>query len=338
MKGATRSLLDALDADQRAALERAPLPQWTAPMLATLTDQPFSSKDWIYERKLDGVRCLAFRDGRSVRLYSRNRQPLERTYPELVDALGAVTPRRFVVDGEIVAFDRGRSSFARLQQRLGISDPAAARASPVRVHLYLFDLMHLDDARLERLPLRLRKRLLRDAFDLAEPLRFSAHRNGDGEAFFADACRKGWEGIIAKRADSRYVHLRSRDWLKFKCSNRQELVIGGYTEPKGSRSGFGAVLVGFYDKGALRYAGKVGTGFDAATLEELKRKFDRRRRASSPFANPPREKAQWIAPELVAEIAFTEWTRDARLRHPRFIGLRSDKPARAVRRERAAHA
>ena len=311
------------------------MPGWTDPMLATLTDERFSSPDWIYERKLDGERCLIFRDGRGVRLFSRNRQRLNDTYPELVDALAARGPERWIADGEIVAF-RGRvTSFNRLQQRIGIHDPAAARASPVKVYLYLFDLIYLDGYRLDELALRTRKNLLRSAFDFGGPVRFTPHRNEDGEAYYQAACRKGWEGVIAKKADGPYVHRRSRDWLKFKCVNRQELVIAGYTEPKGSRTGFGALLVGYYEGGRLRYAGKVGTGFDDETLSSLHRRLHKLERERCPFEDNVRVAGvHWVKPELVAEIGFTEWTSDGRLRHPRYVGLRDDKPARQVRRER----
>ena len=165
-------------------------------------------------------------------------------------------------------------------------------------------------------------------------MRLVPHRNGAGEALFEEACRKGWEGLIAKRADSPYVSTRSRDWLKLKCAHGQELVIGGWTTPKGSRRHLGALLVGYYEGGRLRYAGKVGTGFDDATLEYLGAELKRRERDTSPFASgdPPRD-ARWAEPELVAEIAFAEWTRDGKLRAPVFLGLREDKKPNEVVRE-----
>jgi len=330
--------LAGLDERARDALRRTGMPTWIEPMLATLTDERFSSEDWIYERKLDGERCLVFRDGRGVRLLSRNQQRLNDTYPELADALEAAGPDRFVVDGEIVAFEDGRTSFGRLQQRIGIDDPDEARASGVRVHLYLFDLVYLGHDSLEAVPLRSRKAALRRAFAFADPLRFTPHRNEDGEAYYEQACRKGWEGVIAKKADAPYRHARSRDWLKFTCVHRQELVIGGFTDPGGAREGFGAILVGYYRDGDLRYAGKVGTGFDDATLRELHAAMATRERATSPFANEVHEQhAHWIEPELVAEIGFTEWTSSGKLRHPRYVGLRDDKPAEDVRRERPKH-
>ena len=329
--------LDALSEEDRAALEAAPHPDWEAPMLATLTDDRFSDPGWLYERKLDGERALAFRDGDRVRLLTRNRKELGQTYPEIAEALGKATPEDFVADGEIVAFEGGVTSFSRLQARMQIEDAEAARESDVRVFYYLFDLLHLDGQDLTALPLRARKTVLKRAFDFADPIRFTPHRVEDGEAFFREACDKGWEGVIAKRAGAPYVHSRSRDWLKFKCAAGQELVIGGFTEPEGSRKGFGALLVGYYEDGALRYAGKVGTGFDDAFLESFRERLDGLSRKTPPFEDPPSgDDVTWVSPELVAEIGFTEWTSHGKLRHPRFLGLRDDKDPRDVTRERPA--
>lgn len=330
---------DKLSTDEREALRERKMPDWTAPMLATLTKKRFSSPDWIYERKLDGERCLAFRSGQSTRLLSRNQRDLGDTYPELVEALEEQVPSGTILDGEIVAFAGNVTSFARLQQRLGVTDPEEARQSTVKVYLYLFDLLQRDGYDTAKLPLRTRKALLRECVGFADPLRFTAHRNESGEAYYADACEKGWEGVIAKRADSQYVHHRSKDWLKFKCVNQQELVIGGFTEPKGSRVGFGALLLGYYEDDELCYAGKVGTGFDDDLLKRLGKRLSSLERKSCPFASEPAEAGHgvhWVTPELVGEIAFTEWTSDNRLRHPRFLGLRRDKPASKVVREEPA--
>jgi DNA ligase D-like protein (predicted ligase) len=327
---------DDLDPDRRGALQRSPMPKWTRPMLATLTDARFSSPDWIFERKLDGERCLVFRRKSRLQLLSRNRQELNDTYPELVEALAGQPAEHYVVDGEIVAFEGKTTSFSRLQGRIGIHDPEQARASDVKVYLYLFDMLYLDHYDTTRLALRVRKELLRRQFNFSDPLRFTVHRNADGEQLYRDACRKGWEGLIAKRADSPYRHSRSRHWLKFKCVNRQELVIGGYTDPRGSRSGFGALLLGYYEDDALHYAGKVGTGFDTETLQQLGDKLASMTRKSCPYAERPDttdDEVHWVTPKLVAEVGFTEWTDDQRLRHPRFLGLRRDKPARKVVRE-----
>jgi DNA ligase D-like protein (predicted ligase) len=305
----------------------APAPTNAGAMRAVLTDDRFDDPNWIYERKLDGIRCVAIRDGGATRLLSRNDLSLNERYPEVAEALDAQACRRFVVDGEVVALDRGQTSFAKL---------AARGHHYVPVYLYLFDILWLEGHDVRELPLRVRKRLLRDALKFDGPLRLVPHRNGDGVAFFQEACRKGWEGLIAKRADSPYRETRSKDWLKFKCAQGQELVIGGFTAPQGSRTDFGALLLGVYDGGDLRYAGKVGTGFDTETLRELGATLRGLARDSAPFADHRSIKERhvtWVEPQLVAEVGFTEWTRDGRLRHPRFLGLRDDKAAREVVRE-----
>jgi bifunctional non-homologous end joining protein LigD len=304
-------------------------------MLATLTDRRFSDPGWLFERKLDGERCLAFRDGPNLRLLSRKRQPLDRTYPELVDVLAPQEPADFVVDGEVVAFEDGRTSFARLQQRIGITDPWLAHRSPVAVYYYLFDLLYIDGYDITQLPLRARKAQL-GTFRFGGRLRLTRHRNTEGEAAFESACARAWEGVIAKRADAPYRSGRSTDWLKFKCSRGQEFVIGGFTDPSGSRVGLGALLVGYYDDGKLRYAGKVGTGYTEAMLRDLRRRLDALEVPSSPFddARIKQRGVHWVRPELVAQVAFTEWTPEGKLRHPRFEGLRFDKAPTEVRRER----
>jgi DNA ligase D-like protein (predicted ligase) len=319
----------------RAALHDESVPDWRPPTLATLTDKRFSDPQWIFERKFDGVRCLAFRDGDRVRLLSRNRQPLNGTYPELVDALTAQHTSRFVVDGEVVAFKGRRTSFARLQGRLGITDPDVARASGIAIFYYLFDLLHLNGKSTTDLPLTWRKRLLRNAISFHDPLRNTAHRVGDGIAAYRAACERGDEGVIAKRADSTYEGRRSTNWLKFKCVRDQEFVVGGYTSPKGSRIELGALLLGYHEGRELVYAGKVGTGFDEATLHSLHERLSPIEQDTPPFTRGlVRENgARWVRPELVAQIGFTEWTRDGKLRHPRYQGLRTDKNPDDVVRE-----
>jgi bifunctional non-homologous end joining protein LigD len=296
------------------------------PMKAVLTDERFSDPGWIFERKLDGIRCLAFKDGGAVRLRSRNDLSLNGRFPEIAAALEQDPVTDVILDGEIVAFDGAQTSFARLQQR---------GERPTPVFFYVFDILRVAGEDVTAEPLRERKSLLRRSLAFADPIRLTTHRNRDGEAYFADACRKGWEGLIAKRADAPYTHGRSRDWLKFKCSAEQELVIGGFTAPRGSRTDLGALLLGHYADGELRYAGKVGTGFTRATLRDLADRLAPLRRDRSPFADEVRVRdATWVEPRLVAQIGFSEWTRDGRLRHPRFLGLREDKAARDVVRER----
>ncbi|MBO0804779.1 MAG: hypothetical protein J2P25_17105 [Nocardiopsaceae bacterium] len=252
------------------------MPEWADPQLATLTHQRFSDPGWIYERKLDGERCLAFAGRRGVQLMSRNQQDLTSTFPEIAEALESCRHGDLIADGEIVAFSGGQT-------------------------------------------------------------RFTQHRNESGEAYWEQACRDGWEGVIAKRACAPYEGGRSGDWLKFKCENAQELVIGGYTDPQRSRVGFGALLLGYYDSGGdLVYAGKVGTGFDTATLRRLHDRLSAMERGGPAFARgrlPRQRGVHWVEPRLVGQVAFTEWTGDGQLRHPRFQGLRDDKDPRDVVRE-----
>jgi len=281
-----------------------PIPRDLDATKATLTNEVFDDPNWIVERKLDGVRCLAYRDGDDVLLESRNRLSFNERFPEVTAALKDAPAQRFVVDGEVVGISGGRSTFEALQRR--------GHDGHVRIAYYVFDVLWLEGEDLRERPLRERKTALREA------------------------CRAGWEGLIAKRADSPYTGKRSRDWLKWKCSAEQELVIGGYTAPRGSREDFGALLVGHYDGDVLRYAGKVGTGFDADELRTLGARMAKLARPDTPFGagDPPARDTTWIEPELVAQVGFSEWTRDGRLRHPRYLGLRDDKAAREVVRER----
>ena len=328
--------LDDLSEDLRKRVRTRKRAAWMPPALATLTDERFSDPGWLYERKLDGERVLAFKDGKKVRLLSRNKKTLNATYPEVVDAMAKQPQTKLIVDGEIVAFAGAVTSFARLQKRMQKKSAEEAKQSGIAIKFYVFDLLQLESHDLRRLPLRARKKLLKKALDFEKPLRFTPHRVESGEAYYEEACEKGWEGVIAKRADAAYAGKRTRDWLKFKCDKGQELVIGGFTDPKGSRKGFGALLVGYYDDGDLKYAGKVGTGYDEEILRGLRKKMDRLKRESSPFSDAvDGRNVTWVKPELVAEFGFTEWTEDGRLRHPRFLGLRRDKKAREVKRERA---
>lgn len=311
-------------------------PEWISPMLASPVDRPFSHPDWLFERKLDGERCLIFREGKELRLLSRNRLLISRQYPELVAALLAQAVDDFVADGEIVALDEnGLPSFERLQSRMHVQELEPWRLADYPVVLYLFDLLWAQGYDIREVPLEQRRRLLASAFDFEDPLRLTEAVRGDGEQAFHDACRDGWEGVIAKRADRPYRSTRSRDWLKVKCVAEQEFVVAGYTPGKGGRSGFGALLVGYYDAaGALHYAGKVGTGFDDATLAKLSAELKALARQDSPFAEKVpaliRKEASWVQPQLVASVGFSQWTGDGKLRHPRFRGLRRDKSPRDV--------
>jgi bifunctional non-homologous end joining protein LigD len=319
-----------------ANAEQTGQPSWLEPELATLTQDRFSDPAWLYERKFDGERCLAYRSGSRVRLLTRNQQQVNGTYPELATALEAQRDADFVVDGEVVAFDGDTTSFSLLQQRLGVHEPGAALVSAVPVYYYLFDVLWADGRDVRALPLLERKQILHGLLSFADPLRYTEHRTEDGVGYYNYACASGWEGLVVKRGDAPYRAGRSRDWLKFKCQSNQEFVIGGYTDPKGSRVGFGALLLGYYDGDELVYAGKVGTGFSDALLDNLSRTLAGLEQPDPPFARGslPRSGVHWVKPALVAQIGFSEWTTAGELRHPRFEGLRRDKDPATVVREK----
>jgi len=317
-------------------MQKNAFPSWFPPMRASLSDQPFSSKEWIFEPKLDGQRCMAFRDGNKIELWSANEQPINIQYPEIVKALASQRAKQCVLDGEIVAFDGERSSFPKMQLRMHLHDPALVKASKVPIFYYVFDLLFLDGKDLRGIPLLERKRLLKQKIRFQKPLVFMTHLDEKGEEYYGEACRKGWEGLIAKRAESRYISGRSRDWLKLKCVLEQEFVIGGYSDPEGARSGFGAILVGVYEGDRLHYAGKVGTGFNQEMLDRMSERLKSIEISRSPFtdADIPRRGVHWVEPKLVAQLGFAEWTPENKLRQGRFLGLRDDKPPRDVVRER----
>ncbi len=334
------TILDVLSSASRSLVQKSDQPRWIPPMLATLTEKRFSHPQWLFERKFDGVRCMVFRQGQEVRLMSRARKPMNTMFPELIEPFAAQRTGAFIVDGEIVAFDGLQTSFGKLQGRLGVTDPRRSwsKAQSIPVFIYLFDLLHVEGSDVTGVPLLERKKLLKRIIDYRKkPIRYSEHRMERGEEFLEAACRDGWEGLIAKQVHSPYVRGRSRDWLKFKCVNEQEFVVIGFTEPQGSRIGFGALLVGYYDGGGgLHYAGRVGTGYDDDTLRILAQHM-KTIEVEEPLVSerdPALKRAHWIQPRLVAQVGFTEWTGDGRLRHPRFLGLRTDKPARNVVRER----
>ena len=309
------------------------------PALATLSHERFWADGWVYERKLDGQRCLAVRDGRDTRLYSRSGRDVTVAFPEIAEALEEQASTDFVVDGEVVAFEGSRTSFSRLQPRIHVSSAAKARRSGVPVYFYVFDVLRADGEDVRRQPLLDRKRLLRRLLTWDGPIRWTPHRVSGGEDYFAEACRKGWEGLIAKRADAPYRAGRTDRWLKFKCEAGQELVVVGWTDPEGSRVALGALLLGYHrgDDGAddLVYAGKVGTGFSQDVLRDLHARLRKLERDTSPctVGKLPTAGVHWAEPELVVEVAFTEWTTAGQLRHPRYLGLRADKQAKDVVRE-----
>jgi DNA ligase D-like protein (predicted ligase) len=303
--------------------------------LATLSHERFWEDGWVYERKLDGQRCLAVRTSRGTKLYSRSGRDVTVAFPEIAEALEQQASTDFVIDGEVVAFEGSRTSFARLQPRIHLNSAEKARRSGVPVYFYVFDVLRADGEDVRGEPLLDRKRRLRDLLTFEGPVRYTPHRRRGGEEYFAEACRKGWEGLIAKRDDAPYATGRTDRWLKFKCEAGQELIIVGYTDPAGSRVGLGALLLGYHDDEDLAYAGKVGTGFSDAVLRDLEKRLSRLQVKRSPCTRGklPSAGVHWVRPELVGEVAFTEWTRAGQLRHPRFLGLRRDKDAKDVVRE-----
>ncbi|HEY2864437.1 MAG TPA: DNA ligase D [Casimicrobiaceae bacterium] len=318
--------------------KKARLPATLSPTLATLVDAAPPGDDWIHEVKFDGYRMVCRINHGDVHVYSRNGKNWTSVLPSVVSSLRRLDVDQAWLDGEIAVADaQGLTSFQQLQNAL--SDPRAKN-----ITYYVFDLLYQDGYDLRAVPLVDRKRLLRALIGSSDPaLRYSVDVQGSGSEFFKQACALKLEGAVSKRAGSVYREgVRTRDWLKVKCGRRQEMVIGGFTDPQGSRSGFGALLLGIYEAGKLRYAGKVGTGFDDQTLTRLRPILGKLEQAAPPFANPPRgyeaKGAHWIKPQLVAEIAFTEWSNDGALRHPSFQGLRDDKKAIDVVREEAAPA
>jgi DNA ligase D-like protein (predicted ligase) len=303
-----------------------------------LATQAFSDPAWVFEAKLDGQRSLLWTRRSTVRLITRNEKDRTSHYPDLVEALQRYDAAPLIADGEIVAFRGDVTSFSRLQERMQNARPSAAQVAAVPVFFYLFDLIWFDGYDLSALPLLARKSVLRRAIDFEDPIRFSEHLDEEGEVAFRAACEKGWEGLIAKRASSPYTHARSKDWLKFKCVNEQEFVVLGWTDPHGARSGLGALLVGYREDGELRFGGKVGTGFNERELAMLLGRLAPLEQSAPSVTDtkglPPRG-VHWVRPELVAQVGFGEWTSDGKLRHPRYLGLRDDKRAELVVRERA---
>jgi bifunctional non-homologous end joining protein LigD len=309
---------------------------WVDPQLASLTSRRVFEPGWIFERKLDGVRALAIRTGGTTTVYSRNRNDVSRSYPEIVAALDEqVGGDTFVMDGEIVAFDGEQTSFSRLQHRIHLTDPSEIVATDVPVWFYGFDLLHFDGHDSRDLTQVDRKELLATVADWSDALVYCEHVVDQSQQLYAVAEDSGWEGVIAKRADATYRSGRSGNWFKLKIVRGQEFVVGGFTAPAGSRQGLGALLIGYYDAdGGFRYAGKVGTGFTAPTLRELRALLAPSATTGPAFLDPPREPtATWVDPSLVVDVAFGEWTESGHLRHPSYKGIRTDKAATEVVRE-----
>jgi DNA ligase D-like protein (predicted ligase) len=330
-------LIDVMTDKGQKQAQKTEMPEWMDPMLARLTHDYFTDEDWYFERKLDGERVISYvRPDGSVHLLSRNQKHLNDHYPELEHALEDHAPHGVILDGEVVALnDQGVSDFEALQPRMQVSSRKEAEQSDVKVYYYLFDCLYADGHDITPCALKERKKVLKAIIDYEDPLRLIPQRIADDLGYYREACEKGWEGLIAKDSNARYVHSRSSKWLKFKCVAQQEFVIGGFTDPHGERVGFGAILIGFYRDSELVYAGKVGTGFDDDTLKHLRERFDDIERKTSPFdqGDVPDSEVHFVTPEMVCEVAFTEWTDHDKLRHPRYKGLRRDKSAHDVHKE-----
>ena len=283
------------------------MPDWLEPMAATLTQDRFSGGDWLFERKFDGIRLLAYKNGSDVRLYSRNRLP--QNLPPLAEAIENLPVRDVILDGE-VTWD-GRSGY------------------------HVFDILWLNGQSVTTLPLEQRRALL-EKLPFRAPIR-RVQLLDDNEPW-ERARREGWEGVIAKRRGSPYEHRRSKHWLKMKCEASQELVVGGFTDPQGTRSGLGALLVGYYEDSDFVFAGKLGTGFDTKLLLDLRKRLDAIEVPASPFTKAkglPRLRAHWVRPKIVVQVAFLEWTKHGKMRHPRLLAVRYDKDPREVVREQS---
>ncbi|HEX5874572.1 MAG TPA: non-homologous end-joining DNA ligase [Pyrinomonadaceae bacterium] len=312
---------------------KAPMPEFVSPQLATLVDKPPEGEQWLHELKFDGYRLICHLNGRQIRFWTRNQKDWTGKFAAVGKAVKALPLKSAILDGEIVALDpSGRASFQRLQQSIN-------KGSSSGLIFHIFDLIYLDGFNLTRVPLRERKGVLAELLGpVGESglLRYSDHIEGNGAEFFKEACKLGLEGIVSKLAESMYESTRSRNWLKIKCIRRQEFVIAGYTlSEKGIP--FSSLVLGFYDKGKLIYAGRAGTGFSNAQRVELKKMIDRIARPTRPFEQIPKDpglrRAVWAEPKLVGEVAFTEWTDEGIIRHPSFQGLRQDKKPQDVVRE-----
>ncbi|HLJ31714.1 MAG TPA: non-homologous end-joining DNA ligase [Candidatus Babeliales bacterium] len=332
----TSSLLQLLSLDEKKLIRKQIMPSFIKPMLAQLTDnKPFTNKEWVFERKLDGERCFMYKKGKSIILKSRNDKILNKSYPEIIHALEQHALPDCILDGEIVALKKGFTSFSLLQKRFGTDETNKIIRSTVPIYYYVFDILYCDGYLLTHLPLITRKNLLKKLIPFTGRLRYVAAKSEKGIVYFKQACKARWEGLIAKKKNGAYLSQRTPSWTKLKCVNEQELVIGGYTESTSSRLNFGALLLGYYDKGKLHYAGKVGTGFDATIQKELGAQFKKYEIKKNPFTNYDDSLigVHWVKPILVCEIQFEEWTHGNKLRHASYLGLRDDKKAKEVRKE-----
>ncbi len=338
MKNITDMLFSGVEAAALEYRKKKKQPDFIQPMLATLTKYYFSKETWIYEEKFDGVRCIVIKKNGKVQLISRNEHVMNSAYPEVVKAIEHQASDNFIIDGEIVALSKkGISSFELLQGSINLKELAKIKARlHIPIELYLFDVMYAGGYDVQNMPLLARKKVLKKLLSFNKTLKYTEHIVGDGITYFKKICRMNGEGVIAKRADSLYINARSINWLKFKCIMQQELIIVGYTEPRGSREYFGALLVGYYKDEKLMYAGKVGTGYTQLSLEILGKQLQKLEIKKCPLANFDESSIgiHWVKPKLVAEFQFAQWTSGGKLRVGRYKGLRTDKDAKDVVREK----
>lgn len=312
------------------------MPAEIRPMLATLVDEPFSDPDWIFETKWDGFRSICFVHNGDARFVSRNQIEMTPQYPELAKVGTQIAAREAILDGEIVALDKdGLPRFQLLQNKLRIRAGSYAKATNAKIVYFVFDLLYVDGHDLRNCSVVERKAALAKILRPAGFIKLSEHVEGEGKAFFREIEKFHLEGMIAKRADSKYLPRRSTDWLKVKTIMRAEVVVAGYTQPRGTRSHFGSLVCGLYRGDELHYVAHVGGGFNEKLLASIHKLMQPLRTDKTAFVKPPKtnEPVQWIRPALVAEVKFSEWTADDRLRQPIFVGLREDKDPRDCRFE-----
>jgi bifunctional non-homologous end joining protein LigD len=325
------------DLQKLPGAKKAAMPAFIPPQLATLVKEPPKGNEWLHELKFDGYRMICHLNRGAITFWSRNAKDWTERFPQIGKAVKALGLSSVILDGEIVAMDAaGRTSFQKLQQAFGKTGDAG-------LAFHIFDLLYVEGFFVTKVPLLERKALLAKLLKSQakkSPLRYSDHVEGNGAAFFKQACEFGIEGIVSKLANSVYDSTRSKSWLKVKCLRRQEFVIAGYTISDKGMPGFGSLILGVYDKGKLIYAGRAGTGFSLKERVALQKKLDSLAQPTTPFAVKPKDpglrRAVWAKPKLVGEIAFTEWTDEGSIRHPSFQGLREDKKARDVVREEPA--
>lgn len=321
------AIINSLSPQAKKNLKKRAMPAWIDPMLATLTEHYFSDKNYLYEHKWDGIRIIAHKKDTAITLMTRNKKIVNADYPHIIDELKKYN-FDFIIDGEVIATEHGLTDFGLLQLR--------KHKKNLNISYQVFDILYIEGYDVTQLPLLDRKKILHHVFTSKKTINTTEHILGKGIEYFEEACSKKWEGVIAKEIHSTYeIGARSQYWLKFKCIQEQEFVIGGFTKPQGNRLAFGALLLGYFESEKLMYAGKVGTGFSTELLQQIGSRLTKLKTAECPFnsIDIPLKDVYWVKPRLVAEIKFSEWTNYNKVRHARFLGLRNDKDAKDVVKE-----